>query len=177
MALSENGWPCLEYGSPRLHTWIIATKQGDVLITMRNGSVGFILAFYISWYAQFIEPVIGKVLDDWGHAVREIRNGILPSNHYSGTAVDLNALKHVLGRAGTIVKIAALRAFVRGRLRGLIRLGADYHNRKDEMHAEAMPGKTMHDFEVRAKVLMKTKRGKRILNDNKSQVKVILARS
>ncbi len=177
MALSENGWPCLEYDSKFLWTWNIPTTEGMVRVRMRNGSVGFILAFYVSLYAQFIEPVVGKVLDDWGHAVRLIRAGVLPSNHYSGTAVDLNALKHPLGKSGTIVKIALLRTLVKTRLRGLLRLGADYHGRKDEMHAEAMPGKTMHDFEVRATRLMKTKRGKAILAANPGQQRVILSRT
>lgn len=175
MALSENGWPCLESNSPLLHTWVIPTKEGYVRLRMRNGAVGFILAFYVSLYAQFIEPVVGKILDDWGHAVRVIRNGYLPSNHYSGTAVDLNATRHSLGRVGTIVKIALLRRIVRVRLDNLLRLGADYRGRKDEMHAEAMPGRSLREFEYRARMLMNTKRGKAILAANPSQRQVILS--
>jgi hypothetical protein len=80
----------------------------------------------------------GGALDDWGYAYRAIRGqedaGNL-SNHASGTAVDLNATKHPLGKRNTFtdeqeVKIRALAA------KYGCRWGGDYKNRADEMHFE-----------------------------------------
>lgn len=176
MALSENGYPALSADSPFLYTWNIPTKEGVVRIRMRNGSAGFLLAFAVSLWAQFIEPVFGKVLDDWGWAYRVVRDGVVLSNHASGTAVDINATRHPLGRVGTVLKAALWRTLLATRLRGLLRWGGDYHNRKDEMHTEVKPGVTMNMLEQRAKVLMNTKRGKAILAANPSQSRVILSR-
>lgn len=85
-----------------------------------------------------VEKLEGKTLDDWGYAYRAIRGqedaGNL-SNHASGTAVDLNATKHPLGKRNTFtdeqeIKIQALAA------KYGLRWGGDYKNRADEMHFE-----------------------------------------
>ena len=57
------------------------------------------------------------------------------SNHASGTAIDLNATKHALGKIGTFPaeKVPMIRALARKY--GLF-WGGDYQNRKDEMHFE-----------------------------------------
>ena len=57
------------------------------------------------------------------------------SNHSSGTAIDLNATKHVLGRVGTFPaeKVPMIRALAK---KYSLRWGGDYQNRKDEMHFE-----------------------------------------
>lgn len=85
-----------------------------------------------------VEKLEGKTLDDWGYAYRAIRGqedaGNL-SNHASGTAVDLNASKHPLGKRATFtdeqeITIRALTA------KYGLRWGGDYKNRADEMHFE-----------------------------------------
>jgi hypothetical protein len=174
MATSQNGWPVLEAGSPLLHTWVIPAKTGAVRITMRNGSAGFLLAHFLLWFAEKVQPLAGKVADDWGYAYRPIRgqsSGF--SNHASGTAADGNAVEHPLGRIGTFqgTKIAAIRR----RLRfygGAIRWGGDYQGRKDEMHYEIV--QTLGYCEGLAKRLMRTPRGRRILKANPDQRAVIL---
>jgi len=57
------------------------------------------------------------------------------SNHSSGTAIDLNATRHPLGKVGTFPneKVPMIRALAKKY--GLI-WGGDYRNRKDEMHFE-----------------------------------------
>jgi hypothetical protein len=57
------------------------------------------------------------------------------SNHSSGTAIDLNASKHPLGKAGTFPaeKVPMIQALAKKY--GLV-WGGDYRNRKDEMHFE-----------------------------------------
>ena len=57
------------------------------------------------------------------------------SNHSSGTAIDLNATKHPLGKIGTFPaeKVPMIRALARKY--GLF-WGGDYQQRKDEQHFE-----------------------------------------
>lgn len=185
MAISQNGYPALEQTSPLLYTWHIPTNAGTVLIRMRNGSAGFLLALWVMWYANHIEPVVGKVLDDWGWAGRLIRgDSTTISNHASGTAVDVNAVSHPLGRVGTLAfavrsgvrRVTAL-ARINARLRiyfaGTIRAGADYQGRKDEMHYEI--NVPISQVEKVARRLMHTEPGKKLLAANPSQRAVILS--
>jgi len=57
------------------------------------------------------------------------------SNHSSGTAIDLNAPKHPLGKVGTFPpeKVPMIRALA---TKYGLKWGGDYQNRKDEMHFE-----------------------------------------
>jgi len=176
MATSQNGWPVLAANSPQLPTWVIPARNGVFKLRLRNGSAGFLLAHFILWFAEVIQPVLGRVLDDWGwsplRAVRGTTGTI--SNHYSGTAVDLNAAQHPLAKRGTFR--AWQYAKIRARLllyRGCIRSGIDYKNRADEMHHEI--DKPLAACELRARALMKTPRGKRILAANPGQRAVILS--
>lgn len=175
MAKSQNGWPVLLAGSAKLHTFVIPASTGTFTIRLRGGSAGFILAHFLLWFAETIEPVLGKVLDDWGHAVRAVRGQTSGySNHASGTAFDVNSLKHPLGVRGTFSRWQYVK--MRARLvvyRGCIRLGIDYRNRPDEMHGEI--NKPLATCERVARLLMRTPRGKRILAANPGQRKVILS--
>jgi len=175
MATSQNGWPALAGDSSKLYTWNIPTKQGVVRIRMRNGSAGFLLAFFVSWFAAVIQPVIGKILDDWGYAYRAVRNATDLSNHASGTAVDLNALQHVLGKRGTFAtwQVRLIHRFLTRRMKGCIRWGGDYLRRADEQHIEIV--QSLELVEKRAKWLMKyTLRGRKLIHANPTQKAVIL---
>jgi hypothetical protein len=57
------------------------------------------------------------------------------SNHSSGTAIDLNATKHPLGKAGTfpLAKVPMIQALAK---KYGLTWGGDYRGRKDEMHFE-----------------------------------------
>lgn len=99
-----------------------------------------LLIGFTSKFHKLIEPVDGATLDDWGYCFRDVRGvtGKL-SNHSSGTAIDLNATKHPLGKIGTFPneKVPMIRALAKKY--GLI-WGGDYKSRKDEMHFEiALP--------------------------------------
>lgn len=182
-ALSQNGWPVLASGDAHLHTWVIPTRAGTVRITMRRGAAGLVLAHFVLWYAETIESIVGKVLDDWGFAARAIRGTsgatqASTSNHSSATAVDLNATQHPLGLVGTGVFrrlriVVLLHARLLTTYAGLIRWGGDYHGRKDEMHFELIG--TPSQVNTLARRLMNTPRGKRILDANPDQRKFILA--
>lgn len=174
MATSQNGWPALDSGSPKLHKWVVpGTNRHFVL---RNGSAGFLLCHFILWYHEKVHKLneAGSVWDEWAYAYRPVRGSVSNlSNHSSGTAVDLNATKYPLG---TMLMAAWRKVKIRARLKfyaGTIRWGGDYSGRKDEMHFEI--NKPMARCERRARRLMKTKRGKRILKANPGQKRVILS--
>ena len=53
-------------------------------------------------FHKTIEPIDKGTLDCWGFAFRMIRGSTDSlSNHSSGTAIDLNAIKHPLGKRNT----------------------------------------------------------------------------
>ena len=192
MATSQNGWPALPADSNKLVTWVIPAKTGVAKIRARNGSAGFVIAHFLLWFAEVIQPLAGKILDDWGWAWRPVRgqtSGL--SNHASGTAVDMNATQHPLGKRGTFLfrplrwtvgvlgrRKAAPTALelVHRRLRvydGVLRWGADYQGRVDEMHIEI--DRPLAQTEKLARRLMRTPRGRRLLKANPGQRKVILS--
>lgn len=173
MTTSQNGWPALADGSPRLYAWTVPTKRGDLRIRLRNGSAGFLLVHMLLWWADVLEPVVGKVLDDWGWASRVIRAGVELSNHASGTAADVNATKYPLG-TDNMSRLMKARIRLRLKLyRGCIRWGGDYRNRLDQMHLEI--DRDLAACERRARLLMNTSRGRRILRANPTQKAVILS--
>ena len=99
-------------------------------------SVAPLLVGFSAEFHQLIEPIDEGGLDDWGYCFRQVRgDAVNLSNHSSGTAIDLNATKHPLGKVGTfpIEKVPMIRALAKKY--GLI-WGGDYRNRKDEMHFE-----------------------------------------
>ena len=181
---SQNGWPVLDSGSPLLRLWQVpGTKRHYVL---RDGSAGFLLTYYASWYNDNIEAISTGQWDEWGWAVRNVRgSATVISNHSSGTAIDTNSVKHPLGVSGTLayyIKRASgmrylaqflVRRFLRKRLHNLLRWGGDYHGRKDEMHVEV--NASLGACESLARVLIETKRGKAILAANKGAEKVIMS--
>lgn len=175
MSTSQNHWPALPANSDKLYTWVIPARTGVFTLRLRNGSAGFLLAHFALWFAEVIEPVLAKVLDDWGHAYRMVRGySETLSNHASGTAMDLNATTHPLGAMGTFKPWQVME--IRARLllyRGCLRWGGDYVGRKDEMHTEV--NADLPTCERRARALMKTSRGKRLLVANPTQKAVILS--
>lgn len=174
MATSQNGWPALSSTSPKLYTWTIPAKNGEFHIRMRNGSAGFLLAFFALWFSEVIQQVKGKTLDDWGYAYRDVRSSTDLSNHASGTAIDLNAMKHPLGERGTFKpwQVRRIHRFLTNRMKGCIRWGGDYLRRADEMHDEIV--QSLELVEKRARWLMRwTLRGRRLIKANPSQRAVI----
>jgi hypothetical protein len=99
-------------------------------------SVGPLLAAFAAEFHELIEPIDEGTFDDWGYAYRMVRGDQTKlSCHSSGTAIDLNATKHPLGKSGTFPaeKVPMIRAL--SKKYGL-KWGGDFRTRKDEMHWE-----------------------------------------
>ena len=99
-------------------------------------SVGPLLAAFAAEFHELIEPINDGTFDDWGYAFRMVRGSTdRLSCHSSGTAIDLNATKHPLGKAGTFPaeKIPMLRALAK---KYGLKWGGDFKSRPDDMHFE-----------------------------------------
>jgi hypothetical protein len=99
-------------------------------------SVGPLLAAFAAEFHELIEPIDEGTFDDWGYAYRMVRgNPTKLSCHSSGTAIDLNATKHPLGKIGTFEagKVPMIRALAK---KYGLTWGGDYKSRADEMHFE-----------------------------------------
>jgi len=176
--MSQNGWPVLPTNRtsgalPRLRKWTVPGTGRHLYL--RDGSAGFLLVFIALWWHERIERLDVGVWDEWGWNYRPVRgSSSVMSNHSSGTAIDLNATRHPLGRRFTMsnaVHYVRIRALLAGRLRGAIRWGGDYQNRADEMHFELVKG--LSDCEALARKLAATPRGRRILAANPGAGEVI----
>lgn len=174
MPTSYNGWPVVQPSSPLLHGWVI--PDASRTMKLRNGSAGFLLSHFTLWFHETIEAIDEGTYDDWAYAYREVRGSSGWSCHASGTAVDLNATRHPLGTAPEANYSKKHIAAIRDRLRlyqGCIRWGGDYSGRKDPMHFEINKG--IEACEDVALKLIDTPRGKRILEANPGQKRVILS--
>lgn len=99
-------------------------------------AVAPLIAGFCKEFNELIEPIDGGALDDWGYCFRNVRGSTDKlSNHSSGTAIDLNATKHPLGKIGTFPpeKVPMIRAMAK---KYGLKWGGDYKGRADEMHFE-----------------------------------------
>ena len=99
-------------------------------------SVGPLLAAFAADFHELIEPIDDGIYDDWAYAFRMVRGSTdRLSCHSSGTAIDLNATKHPLGKVGTFPaeKVPMIRALAK---KYGLKWGGDYKGRADEMHFE-----------------------------------------
>lgn len=135
-------------------------------IRLRRGPAGLLLIHFALWFDQKIEPLDQGPWDDWGYAERPIRGSSTTlSNHASGTAMDLNATVHPMGKRGTFTDKQT--RMIRNRLSmygGCIRWGGDYNGRPDEMHFEI--NKSLSVVKRRWRMLRHTPRGRRIRQEN-----------
>lgn len=155
MATSQNGWSANNRNVVSSRT-VPGTERK---VTVRNGEGGNVLLYVAAVFDKTVEDIDGvrghydaeavrkdatsKIFDDWGYAERPIRGSSTQlSNHASGTAIDLNASQHPLGKVGTFAGIqrtaiqALLKAANKGTGPDVVRWGGNYNGRKDEMHFE-----------------------------------------
>jgi hypothetical protein len=131
---SPNGWPASE---DRKALGIESfTVPGTKIRFACAKAVAPLLVNFAKEFNESVEPIDVGQLDDWGFAFRMTRGSDkVLSNHSSGTAIDLNAIKHPLGKSNTFNKDQ----------RNIINLlitkyglawGGNYKKRKDDMHFE-----------------------------------------
>ena len=131
---SPNGWPASEdrqaigiqsFSIPGTKTKIACAK-----------AVAPLFVNFCKEFNESVEPIDEGQLDDWGYAFRMTRGSEkVLSNHSSGTAVDLNATKHPLGKSNTFTKDQTNTIQLLLVKYGLA-WGGNYKKRKDEMHFE-----------------------------------------
>jgi hypothetical protein len=130
---SYNGWPA---SKEQADIGIKAYKVEGTNLKLRCAAkVEPLLLNFAKEFNELIEPLEGGALDDWGYCYRDVRGVVGKlSNHASGTAIDLNATKHPLGKVGTFEasKVPMIRALAK---KYGLTWGGDW-TRKDEMHFE-----------------------------------------
>lgn len=134
MIQSHNGWTASKDAS-EIHIISVPIEGTTVKVRCAKAVAPLIAAFCKDFH-ELIEPINDGKLDDWGYCFRNIRGSTNKlSNHSSGTAVDLNAIDHPLGKSGTFpsVKVPMIRALAKKY--GMI-WGGDFRSRPDEMHFE-----------------------------------------
>jgi hypothetical protein len=141
MATSQNGY----LANRRDLTAVYTVPGTSVKLRLRKGPVAAVLVEVARRFHTEVEPIdAGTVTDDWSYAERPIRGSTTTlSNHASGTAIDLNALRHPRGVHGTFTP--AQKTAVRRILddlrdpatgRRTVRWGEDYSTVVDGMHFE-----------------------------------------
>lgn len=134
MITSYNGYPASkDQAEIKIKAYQI---EGTALRLRCAESVGPLLAAFAGEFHKLIEPLDAGALDDWGYCFRMVRGTTDKlSNHSSGTAIDLNASKHPLGKVGTFPaeKVPMIRALAK---KYGLKWGGDYKGRADEMHFE-----------------------------------------
>ena len=132
--LSQNGWIASKDAS---EIQIVSIPIRGTMVKVRCAkAVAPLIAGFCSEFHELIEPIDEGSLDDWGYNFRMVRNSTDKlSNHSSGTAVDLNATKHPLGKSGTFPseKVPMIRALAKKY--GMM-WGGDFRRRPDPMHFE-----------------------------------------
>lgn len=134
MIVSSNNWPASK-DRAAIGIKSYAVPGTSIKLQCAEACAPLLVGFAAEFH-RLIEQIDGATLDDWGYAFRDIRGNVGKlSNHSSGTAIDLNATRHPLGKIGTFPneKVPMIRALAKKY--GLI-WGGDFKNRKDEMHFE-----------------------------------------
>jgi len=134
METSYNGWPA---SKDQAAIGIKSYPVPGTTIKLRCAEkVAPLLVGFAAEFHTLIEPINAGALDDWGYCYRMVRGEATKlSNHSSGTAIDLNATQHPLGKVGTFEagKVPMIRALAK---KYGLTWGGDYKTRADEMHFE-----------------------------------------
>lgn len=134
MATSQNGWPASSDRNAISVKTFAVPGFPNVKLPVRDGCAPLLLEMARWFFLNVEKPVVPGC---WGYAYRDVRGSTGLSNHASGTAIDLNAPHHPLGKRGTVP--AGKRAAISQKAASLgLRWGGDYTGRVDEMHFEVV---------------------------------------
>lgn len=136
MLRSHNGWPASQ--DRKVIGITSHTVPGTKIKLACAEAVAPLLVNFAAEFHAKVEKIDKGTPDDWGYAFRTIRGSdVHVSNHASGTAIDLNATKHPLGKRGTFTK--AQEKIIRELCKKYgLKWGGDYQVRADEMHFEVI---------------------------------------
>ena len=138
--ISPNGWPASE-DRKTIGIQSFTIPGTSIKIACAKDVAPILIAFCAEFH-KLVEPIDQGAIDDWGYAFRMTRGSDkVLSNHSSGTAVDLNATKHSLGKSNTFTKEQTNTIQLLIVKYGLA-WGGNYKKRKDEMHFEIAMTKT-----------------------------------
>jgi hypothetical protein len=131
MVNSQNGFPA---SSNRDEIGVQTfTVPGTAVRLPVRADIAKLLLDMAQWFGENIEAL--RPGECFGYAFRPIVGSQTISNHGSGTAIDLNAPSHPLGKRGTVPD--SLRGAISAKARSLgLRWGGDFTGRVDEMHFE-----------------------------------------
>lgn len=134
MPNSQNGWPA----SPNKHDiGVVDLHAGgvDIVGGVKDGPVKAVFHYLVEQFNSRVEQLSHP--GNWGYAYRPISGSNTVSNHGSGTAIDLNAPRHPLGKSGTFNsgQVGEINNIL-AELHPVVRWGGNYTGRKDEMHFE-----------------------------------------
>ena len=131
---SSNGWPASK-DPAEIGIKSFAIPGSSIKIRCAEKVAPLLVALCADFH-KLVEPIDEGTLDSWGYAFRPIRGQTETlSNHSSGTAVDLNANAHPLGKRETFTMEQETTVRQIAAKYGC-RWGGDYKNRADEMHFE-----------------------------------------
>jgi hypothetical protein len=136
VATSQNGYPAND------ESVLGSFEVNGRWFRVRKGACLAMLKYVVEQFNSRVENIDppGEELDDWSYNERPIRGSATElSNHASGTAVDLNSLRHPLGTAPSDNFSEAQQDEVNRILNetgGTVRWGGNYTGRQDPMHFE-----------------------------------------
>lgn len=132
---SYNGWTVGTPGSV-IGVSNYAVPGSSIVLPIRSGDVATVLGYVAQRFNAEVEPLLQGQC--FGYSYRaNVNNPSVWSNHASGTAIDLNSLKHPNGAASTFTaaKIAAVRRIL-AFCGDVVYWGQDYRGVVDGMHFE-----------------------------------------
>ena len=138
METSYNGWPASkDQAEISIASYLVPGTERKMRCA---AAVAPLLINFAAEFDKLIEPIDEGTFDDWGYAYRMVRgNPTKLSCHSSGTAIDLNATKHPLGKYDTFdaAKVPMIRALAK---KYGLKWGGDFKTRPDDMHFEISIG-------------------------------------
>lgn len=137
MTTSQNGWPS-STNRAAIYVANYLIDGANQHLAMCAGAAP-VLAAFAAEFNKLVTPINapGTVYDDWGYGCGDNRGiGAMDSNHASGTAIDLNATKHIQGGTVSGYTPAQEHQITLLCTKYGLRWGFTYHQNKDPMHFE-----------------------------------------
>jgi hypothetical protein len=131
---SSNGWPASK-DPAEIGIKSFKIPGTDIKIRCAEAVAPLLVGLAAEFHKE-IEAIDKGALDDWSYNFRMIRGSTDSlSNHASGTALDLNANRHPLGKEDTFSPENAAKCISLAAKWGC-KWGGTYRLRKDDMHFE-----------------------------------------